>query len=63
MVTTLSKLVEMMERGAIPAWIRDEVTAHREEIAAALQTDGVYTLVGPNGERVEIRAKKAAVAA
>jgi hypothetical protein len=63
MVTTLSKLVEMMERGAIPAWIRDEVTARREEIAKALHENGIYTLNGPNGERVDIRANKSAVAA
>jgi hypothetical protein len=63
MVTTFSKLVEMMERGAIPAWIRDAVVAKREEISNALHKEGVYTLTGPGGERVEIRANKAAVAA
>jgi hypothetical protein len=63
MVTTLSKLVEMMERGAIPAWIRDAVTAKREEIVKELHEKGVYTLEGPNGENVNIRASKTAVAA
>jgi hypothetical protein len=52
-----------MQQGAIPAWIRDEITAKREEIAKALNDQGIYTLNGPNGERVEIRANKSAVAA
>ena len=63
MVTTLSKLVEMMEQGAIPAWIRDAVVAHRQEISKALHEEGLYTLNGPNGERVDIRTNKTAVAA
>jgi hypothetical protein len=63
MVTTLSKLVEMMQRGAIPAWIRDAVVARREEISKSLNENGIYTLNGPNGERVDIRANKTVVAA
>jgi len=63
MVTTFSKLVEMMQQGAIPEWIRDAVAAKREEIAKALNNKGIYVLNGPNGERVEIRASKSAVAA
>jgi hypothetical protein len=63
MVTTFSKLVEMMEQGAIPLWIRDAVIAHREEISKSLHEQGIYTLNGPNGERVDIRASKTAVAA
>ncbi len=50
MVTSLSRLVEMMERGTIPAWLRDEITAKRAQIANAL------------GERVSIRADKQAAA-
>jgi hypothetical protein len=63
MVTTLSRLVEMMERGTIPGWLRDEITAKREQIASALRQGGEITFDGPHGERVRIRAEKQAVAA
>ena len=63
MVTTLSKLVEMIERGTVPAWLRDEILAKREEITTVLREGGSFTLVGPNGEKVNIRADKSAVAA
>jgi hypothetical protein len=63
MVTTLSRPVEMMERGTIPAWLRDEITAKKEQIANALREGGEITFDGPNGERVSIRADKQVVAA
>lgn len=63
MVTTLSKLVEMMELGTIPAWIRQEIATRRDEISKSLRETGSYVLNGPNGERVEIEAPKAKVAA
>jgi hypothetical protein len=63
MVTTLSRLVEMMERGTIPAWLRDEITAKRAQIANALREGGEIALDGPNGERVSIRADKQVAAA
>lgn len=63
MVTTFTKLVEMMQQGTIPDWIRDAVIARREEISKSLHETGVYTLNGPNGERLDIRANKSAVAA
>jgi len=58
MVTSLSRLVEMMERGTIPAWLRDEITAKKAQIANALREGGEIALDGPNGERVSIRADK-----
>jgi len=63
MVTTLSKLVEMIERGSIPAWLRDSILERKEEIAKALQAGNPYTLKGPNGEEIEIRAEKRVAAA
>jgi hypothetical protein len=63
MVTTLSKLVEMIERGTVPTWLRDEIIAKKAEIARILREGGSFTLVGPRGEKVNIRAEKSALAA
>jgi hypothetical protein len=63
MVTTLSKLVEMIQDGAIPAWVRDYVVANKDAIAQGLRDNGVYTLNGPDGIEVTIRAEKRAAAA
>jgi hypothetical protein len=63
MATSFSKLVQMMERGSVPKWVRTEIVAKRDEIAAALRSTGSYTLVGPNGNRFTIQADKKAVAA
>lgn len=63
MVTTLSKLVDMIQSGAVPAWLRNEVFANRNQIAHALLEDGVYEFHGPSGEIVEIRTEKQAAAA
>ncbi|MGB2676824.1 MAG: hypothetical protein WAN12_07050 [Candidatus Acidiferrum sp.] len=59
MVTTLSKLVEMIQSGAVPAWVRDYILAHQDEIVIALRENGAFTIPGgPNGEQVSIRAEK-----
>jgi hypothetical protein len=63
MVTTLSKLVEMIQTGAIPAWLRDEVVANKERISRELRENGVYTLKSPNGTEVIIRAERVGQAA
>jgi hypothetical protein len=63
MITTLSKLVETMETGAIPLWFRDAVQSKRSEIIEVLSRTGFYTLQGPDGVQVEIRAEKRRVAA
>ena len=64
MVTTLSQLVDMIQGGAVPAWLRSYVLEHKEEIATALRERGMFTLpAGPNGEEVSIRADERAVAA
>jgi hypothetical protein len=63
MVTTLSQLVEMIERGTVPTWLRDEITAKRKEISNVVRDGGEVVLSGPKGERVNIRADKQAVAA
>ncbi len=64
MVTTLSQIVDMIQGGAVPAWLRNYVLEHKEEIATALREQGMFTLpAGPNGEEVSIRSDKRAVAA
>jgi hypothetical protein len=63
MVTTLSRLVDMIQSGAVPAWLRNEVLSNKNQIVAALRENGSYTFDGPNGERIEIRAEKQAAAA
>jgi len=62
MVTSFSNLVEMMQRGAVPAWLREYVTSNREQIALALLTKGVFEINAPDGEQITIRAEKAAAA-
>ena len=63
MVTTLSKLVDMIQSGAVPAWLRNEVLEKRDTMAKALREKGVYVVSSPNGEQIEIRAEKRAAAA
>jgi hypothetical protein len=63
MVTTLSKLVDMIQSGAVPAWLRDEVIAHRDQITNALLENGVYALHGPSGEIIEVWTEKQVAAA
>jgi len=62
MVSTLSQLVAMMERGTIPPWLRAEITAKKEAIANVLRKGGQFELNGPNGERVTIQAEQVAAA-
>jgi hypothetical protein len=62
MVTSLSKLVDMIQDGAVPTWLRDEVVANRADIERALVTKGFYTFTSPDGEQIEIRAEKAVAA-
>jgi hypothetical protein len=64
MVTTLSKLVDMIQSGAVPAWLRAYVLAHKDEIGTSLREEGIFTIpAGPNGEHVTIRAEKRAATA
>lgn len=63
MVTTLSKLVDMIQSGAVPAWLRAQVIANRDQIASALLKNGVYVLHGPNGEMIEVSTEKQVAAA
>jgi hypothetical protein len=64
MVTSLSKLAALIQDGSVPAWLREEVTAKREEILGALAQNQPYTLTGPNGEEIIIkRAVEAAAVA
>ena len=63
MVTTLSKLVEMIEHGSVPDWWREQIIAHKEEIVQALRRGGSFTLTGQNGEQVTIHAEKQTAAA
>lgn len=50
MVTQLSKLAALIEKGSVPAWLEKEIEAHREEIGRGESV----TLHGPNGEVVAI---------
>lgn len=58
MVTNLNKLAELIRKGSLPAWLREQLTNRKDEILQGLQTKGVYILEGPHGERIEIRAEK-----
>ena len=57
MVTSLSDLVEMMERGTIPYWLRDAIVAKKDEIAAAISEGREISLEGPQGERISINSE------
>ena len=63
MVTRLSELVEQTQGTAIPMWLHQAVVERREEIEKELREKGVFTLQGPNGEQVVIRAEKKTAAA
>jgi hypothetical protein len=62
MVTTLTRLVDLIERGTVPTWLRDEIVAKKDQIAAALQAGGAITLEHGD-ERVTIRNEKQVAAA
>jgi hypothetical protein len=62
MVTSLSSLVETIQGGVIPAWLRDYFIEHRDEIVNALRENGEYTFKSPEGEQITIQAEKAAAA-
>jgi hypothetical protein len=63
MNTSFSKLVETIETGGVPVWVRDAVESKRAQILEELSRTGVYTLHGPNGEVLEIKAEKQHMAA
>lgn len=63
MVTSLSKLAALIQDGSVPAWLRDEVSAKRQEILSTLRQNQPYTLRGPNGEEIVIKRTAEAVAA
>jgi hypothetical protein len=63
MVTSLSELVDKTQGAAIPKWLHDAVMEQRESIEKELREKGQFTLQGPNGEQVIIRAKKETAAA
>ena len=62
MVTSLSKLAALIQEGSVPLWLKEQVSSSRNEIVAALEKNGTYTLTGPGGETVEIRRAVAAAA-
>jgi hypothetical protein len=49
-VTQLSKLAELIEKGSVPSWLVKEIEAHREELGRGESV----TLHGPNDETVTI---------
>jgi hypothetical protein len=63
MVTRLSDLVERTQGAAIPMWLHHAVVEQRETIEKELREKGQFTLKGPNGEQVVIRAEKQTAAA
>lgn len=50
MVSQLSKLAELLEKGAVPSWVLKQLETHRDELVKGQQV----TLYGPNGEVVTI---------
>lgn len=54
MVTQLSKLAELIERGSVPSWLVKELEAHKE----ALERGESVALHGPSGEIVTITPDK-----
>jgi hypothetical protein len=53
----------MTQGGAVPAWLRNAVLEKKDEIVKALRENGEYTLVGPDGEEVNLQAEKRTVVA
>jgi len=58
MVTTLSDLIDMIERSTVPLWLRDQILAKSDVIDQAMRNGGSITLQGPDGEEIQIRAAK-----
>jgi hypothetical protein len=56
MVTTLSDLIDMIERSTVPLWLRDQILAKSDVIDQAMRNGGSITLQGPDGEEIQIRA-------
>src|SRR5260370_40433512 len=50
MVTTLSDLIDMIERSTVPLWLRDQILAKSDVIDQAMRNGGSITLHGPAGE-------------
>jgi hypothetical protein len=47
MVTTLSDLIDMIERSTVPLWLRDQILAKSDVIDQAMRNGGSITLQGP----------------
>jgi hypothetical protein len=62
MITSFSRLVEMIQQGDVPAWLREYVESNRDLIASALREKGVFEFSSPNGEPIIIKVEKAAAA-
>jgi hypothetical protein len=62
MVTSLSKLVDMIQSGSVPEWFRDEVVNNREQIVRDLIDHGEYSFKSPGGEQITIYSEKEAAA-
>jgi hypothetical protein len=56
MVTTLSDLIDMIERSTVPLWLRDQILEKSDVIDQAMRNGGSITLQGPDGEEIQIRA-------
>jgi hypothetical protein len=63
MVNKLSDLAGFLEDQSIPAWVKEALREHRDEIFRALQQGEPYTLSGPEGASITIAPKAVAAVA
>ena len=63
MVNKLSDLADFLNQDPLPAWLKQELAQHQENIAAALGQGHSFDLNGPGGERVTISPKAEATIA
>lgn len=60
MVNKLSDLAGFLEDQSIPAWVKDSLRDHRDELVRALEQGDSYTLQGPEGASITIAPQPAA---
>jgi hypothetical protein len=58
MIQDLNTIAYNIYQSLIPKWLYDYVQEHKEEIGKKLLNDGKYTIVGPKGERIKLKAKR-----
>lgn len=63
MVNKLSELAAFLEDQSIPAWVKDGLREHYDDIRQSLEQGLPYTLTGPDGAKITIARREAAAAA